>query len=107
MGRIIIVNEDRAIDMAIVKAHEDGDTSFRAYEESSLLHCCEVFAGGIDGRPDRDHQLDTEFFQFMYHCCGVRPAFGVEPPISLRCPMEIVDDNDRQWKPTPFVLACH
>src|SRR5579875_111349 len=107
MGGIIIVNKDRTIDMTIVKAHKYGDTSFGAYEESTLLHYCKVLADGIDGRPDRDHQLDTKFFQFTHHCCGIRPAFGIEPPVSLCCPMKIVDDNDGEWKPTPFVLTCH
>src|SRR6266702_4110924 len=92
VGRIVIMQSDRAFRTVIHESHERRKTTFRAYEQSALLHNGKVFAQGIDGGPDRDHQRDTHLLQFAYYSCWIRPRCWIEAPFALQVPVENVDN---------------
>src|SRR5260370_35560362 len=106
-GRIIIVYRGRALREVIHEGHERRKGTFRAYEQTASLHNGKVFAHGVDRRPDRDHQLDSQLLQLAYHSCWIRPEFWIEAPISLQCPVEKVDNNNRKWQVPPFLFPCY
>ena len=65
-----------------------------ADEEPACLHFRVVGAVRVDRWPDRNHELHPERSQFVHHGLGVGPFSGVELPLALACPVEIVDDDD-------------
>ena len=76
-------------------------------EQAQVVHLGVVVARRVDRRPDRHHQLHAEPVEFGDHAGRVRPFLGVEPPVALPGPVEVVDDDHRQGQSAPLVLACH
>ena len=74
-------------------------------QQAELRHLGVVLAGRVDRGPDRDHQLHAELVQLLDHGLGVGPLLGVELPVPLQRPVEVVDDDHRQRQPAPLVLA--
>src|SRR5690242_1033443 len=103
--RVIVVQIYRTFWMIILEHHERRETPFRAYQQTALLHRDKVLAERIDSRPDRDHELDAQFLQLLYHSSRIGPCLRVEAPFSLQGPVEKIDNDHREGKTALFVFT--
>jgi hypothetical protein len=99
------------------------------HEPIGLIEWSKVDTLRLCKRPHTDHHFDSHVFQLLHHSYAVdvvlklakgrvgshgsggrtsrvRPALGVEMPVSKVDPVEVVDDDDRNGKSTRDVLLC-
>ena len=95
------------VDRVVHAVQRNREAALDIDEQAALAHLCIVRALVVDGRPDRDHQLDAHLLQLADHRVRVWPVLRVEAPLALERPVEEVDDDDGDRQAAALVLARH
>ena len=82
------------VDRVTHEGHGGADAAVGADQVSGFEHGGVVGGALVDGRPDRDHELDVHGLQLRDHGGGVGPVDGVELPFALERPVEEIGDDD-------------
>ena len=105
VGRVIELYVDPSLRAGVAERLMRGQASLVADEQPALPHLVIVLAVRVHGRPDGDHELDAHLFQLTHHACRIGPGLGIELPVALQCPVEVVADDDRERQTAPLVLT--
>ena len=105
VGRVVEAHERLPVGALVPERHVQRQARRGSDQKAAPVHLLVVGAAGVDRRPDRDHQLDTEPAQLVHHRLRIRPLGQVEPPLALARPVEVVADDHRQRKTAALVLA--
>ena len=105
VGRVVEAHEGLAVGALVPEREVKRQARHVAHQEAAPVHLRVVVAVGVDRRPDRDHELDSELSQLVHHRLGIRPFCWVEPPLALARPVEVVADDHRERQAAALVLA--
>ena len=82
-------------------------TALRRNQKSPVHHLREVLALSVHRRPDGDNNLDAHRMKLIHHRLRIRPVGFVKLPVSLKRPVEEVDDNHIDRKALFLVFPCN